>query len=205
VSEVFISYSRKDGLWLERIRNFLIPRLQQKNISIWSDSQINPGESWIAAIQDAIRNSQAAILLISDSYLESQSSDMELRAIFNQADAGKLQVFPIIVSSINNLPLMEKTLGFRAVNNPSQPLDSVSGDDQSYILDHLNNLIRASVKPGKENKKDSISGDKYAGAMNQAAQIVTGNVIGSIGVNIFGDSNQIFYQAEQKLEKKDDK
>jgi TIR domain len=206
VTEVFISYSRKDSLWLERIRDFLVPLLQKQGISIWSDSQIKPGESWMAAMQESIRNAQAVILLISPSYFESKWSDIELASILDRAKQKKLQAFPVIISPVSEEVLADGILNYQMVNSLYRPLNSLSEQEQFETLTNLYNAVIKSVsKSSKNEPQENINANnKYVGAMNQAVQNVVGQVVIG-GSNLFGDSNNIFFEAERRLKEKDDK
>ena len=42
--QVFISYSRKDKDWLERLRTMLVP-LNRAGFKIWADTDIKPGKN----------------------------------------------------------------------------------------------------------------------------------------------------------------
>ena len=48
--QVFISYSRKDKEWLERLQTMLVP-LTRVGIKVWADPDIKPGEDWKKAIE----------------------------------------------------------------------------------------------------------------------------------------------------------
>src|SRR5262249_11114323 len=70
--KIFISYSHKDRRWLERLQVHLAPLTRSRDITIWSDEQIEPGENWGAKIDEAISKADVAILLVSPDYLASQ-------------------------------------------------------------------------------------------------------------------------------------
>jgi TIR domain-containing protein len=64
---IFISYSRKDEVWLQKLQTFLIGLFQKDDV--WSDERIAAGEDWREKIESAIQDASVAILLISQDFL----------------------------------------------------------------------------------------------------------------------------------------
>jgi formylglycine-generating enzyme required for sulfatase activity len=138
--QLFVSYSHMDEEWLSRIRQFLRPLERDAELHIWSDRDIQPSSNWHAEIQSAINRADAAILLISQNFLASDYvASNELPQILASASQRGLRIFPIIVSTsfLRNSPLLK----YQAINNPSQPLDTLSQPDQNRILTKLAEAI----------------------------------------------------------------
>ena len=92
---VFISYSHKDEKWKDRLTNHL--RVLDA-IAIWDDRGIRAGEAWEARIQAAIATADAAILLISDHFLNSDFiKTKELPWLLQRKREG-MGLFPVIVT-----------------------------------------------------------------------------------------------------------
>src|SRR5687768_8381927 len=70
-TRVFVSYSHKDGKWLERLQVHLKPLIREGAITLWEDSQIAAGEDWRAVIRAELSSARVAILLISADFLAS--------------------------------------------------------------------------------------------------------------------------------------
>lgn len=70
--KVFISYSHRDEAWKDKLLPHL-KALEQAGMGmvVWQDRQIDAGEKWHPAIQDAMADAVAAVLLISADYLAS--------------------------------------------------------------------------------------------------------------------------------------
>ena len=52
--QVFISYSRKDKKWLERLQTHLRPRIRNGKVDVWSDDRIQAGDEWRKEIERAL-------------------------------------------------------------------------------------------------------------------------------------------------------
>lgn len=70
MAELFISYSRKDKKWLDKIETHL-GSLSHSKIRYWYDSNIEPGRLWEQDLVRHIQNAQIALCLISKNYLNS--------------------------------------------------------------------------------------------------------------------------------------
>ena len=69
----FISYSHEDAIYFEKFKKLLetVIKSDKKgtfDISIWTDKQILAGEDWHDVIQDKLKDSEFAILLISNDF-----------------------------------------------------------------------------------------------------------------------------------------
>ncbi len=68
---VFVSYSRRDAKWRDWFLVMLAPLVRQRRLEVWTDQREVVGEEWQPQLEDAIRRSQAALLLISADFLAS--------------------------------------------------------------------------------------------------------------------------------------
>ena len=71
IRRIFISYSRADQLWLEEIKKFFGVLESAWNVLFWHDAQIPPGDDWKETLEQEICAARAAVLLVSDSFLDS--------------------------------------------------------------------------------------------------------------------------------------
>src|SRR6476620_3219674 len=51
-SFVFISYSRRDAAWAQRVGVLLKPLLRRKQLRLWADSDLHAGDSWCTEIME---------------------------------------------------------------------------------------------------------------------------------------------------------
>src|SRR5438132_5155858 len=76
---IFISYAHEDNespdrskRWLDRLKQFLQPLVEQDELTICSDQDIGLGEDWHAHIQKHLNGARAAVLLVSPAFLASK-------------------------------------------------------------------------------------------------------------------------------------
>ncbi len=70
-TKVFISYSHKDEFWKDRLMSHLGVLEFQDLLHIWVDTRINAGENWQNRIDEALKESKVAILLVTANFLTS--------------------------------------------------------------------------------------------------------------------------------------
>ncbi len=96
--KIFISYSREDKAWLDKLLAHL-KILEFENAQIWYDKKIRAGDEWDAEIQDAIETSHVFICLISKNFLSSEFIRMrEIPEILKRRAVG-MKVVPVILET----------------------------------------------------------------------------------------------------------
>jgi internalin A len=123
--QVFISYSRKDKKWLDKLYAMLTPLLRADKLKIWDDTHILPGQKWYDAITGAIASAKVAVLLVSADFLASDFINRhELTPVLDAAEKEGVTILWIAVSHC--LFQYTKIAKYQAINEPSQPLDSLT-------------------------------------------------------------------------------
>lgn len=100
--QIFVSYSHKDSYYLANgeLIAYLKKELSSKAI-FWYDDDIVTGDGWNETIHRNILNSQIAILLISNNFIQSDYiNKIEVRKFFT-ATIKKFVIFPVIISACN--------------------------------------------------------------------------------------------------------
>jgi len=92
---VFISYSSQDRLALEALTTAL-KRAQQK---VWFDQELGGGDAWWNAILEQIRSSDVFIVALSNNWLQSKPSQVELR----YAQALNRSILPVKVGPVDSV------------------------------------------------------------------------------------------------------
>ena len=94
---VFVSYSRRDGEWRRKFVEMLRPVARERGLEVWSDDWLRPGDRWHPELRQAIERSVAAVLLVSQTFLESAFIvDEELPAL--SARPG-IRLLPVLLRS----------------------------------------------------------------------------------------------------------
>lgn len=105
MKHIFISYKRNDPITHNFIE-LLQVQLKSKNFDYWNDRNIVPGENWEAAIDNAIRDAYAVILLITRASVNSQYITYEWSSAF----AKKIKVIPLVLEQeVDIHPRLDKT------------------------------------------------------------------------------------------------
>lgn len=141
---LFISYSRKDLKWLQKLRQFLQPLEQQELIQVWDDTEIRPGSDWLGDIQKALDSARIAFFLVTQDFLNSPFiTEKELPALLEAANNRGCLIFWIAVSSTT---YEDSPLGkFQAVIPPNPPLDLMSEPEQNKAFIEVYRKLKAAV------------------------------------------------------------
>ena len=95
---IFVSYSRKDREFLDRLLVHLAPLVSEGIIEPWTDLGIDPGDHWDEKIAAELDRAQIILLLISADFLASRYiSAVELRRALERERRGEVVVIPVII------------------------------------------------------------------------------------------------------------
>lgn len=96
--KVFISYSHQDVNLKNELMNMLKGLEKQKVIKVWQDLEIEPGNNWYKSIRSAMRTCDIAILLVSQSFLNSEFiGRVEVPTLLEKRKKQGMRVVPIIL------------------------------------------------------------------------------------------------------------
>ena len=140
-TKVFVSYSRHDIAWLERLRVHLKPLERDLEIDIWDDSKIDPGKEWKDEIAKAIDSTKVAILLVSANFMASDFiATGELPRLLNAARKDGAILVPLILSSSR---FGRTTISaFETINDPEkEQLVDLTWGRQEEVLNRLAEFI----------------------------------------------------------------
>ena len=143
---VFISYSHVDAEWLKRVKVHLKPLERDSIIEIWEDTRIKTGDNWKNEIELALKNSKAAILLLSADFLASDFIvENELPQLLKIAKEEGTRIFQVILSPCC-FDENENLSQFQAVNSPNKSLIEMDKGSQERLLVQLAKQILTHVK-----------------------------------------------------------
>lgn len=141
-TEVFISYSQKDDIWLDRLKIHLEGSLLDGlKLKIWHDKNLKIGENWESKIEQHLKSSRFSILLISANFFASGFIIRnELQPLILKANNEGARIFPLIVdySRYKRVPWLKK---IQAFPDPDTPLSSMTDSKVEETLDLFVNEI----------------------------------------------------------------
>src|SRR5436190_21352889 len=143
-TQIFISYSHEDQVWLDRVSVHLRPLERQHVIDVWSDRKILAGSRWKQEIEAALRKAQVAVLLITADFLASDFiANEELPHLLASAEEQGTVILSVIVSPsrFSRTKLAE----FQAINDPSKPLIDLPVGEREKVLVDLSYRIEAEI------------------------------------------------------------
>ena len=146
-NRIFISYSRKDRAWLERLQPHL-KALEHYGIGRWDDTRLEAGDVWLDEIRQAIASARVAILLVSADFLASDFiENEELPKLLANAETEGATVMPVILSPC--LYKETKSISrFMSVNDPAEPLEKLNDYERNLVWLKLSQTILKVLQEG---------------------------------------------------------
>lgn len=144
--KVFISYSRSNEWWLNKLKIMCAPMVSNRKMEVWDDTRIASGERWRPAIESAIRKSKVAVLMVSPDFLASEFiMNNELPYLLKAAARGKLKVLWVLLSAC----LYQETdiPSYQAAHDISKPLAALSTAKRDEALRDICLRIAETLKP----------------------------------------------------------
>jgi hypothetical protein len=138
---VFISYSKADKKYLEKLQVILKPLVREGKLAAWDDTRLLPGEEWDARIRAELYSADIVIFLLSADMLATDYIwEQEMTAALDRARRGKASVVPIIVRPC----MWEQTpfARFNALPTKGKPISSATNQDAAWaeIAKRLNEV-----------------------------------------------------------------
>lgn len=142
---VFISYCHRDQEWVEKIKKWLDPLAQKGLLGMWADTDIKPGEDWRKAIEKALTDAKAALLLVTQDFLTSEFiRTHELPQLLDAAKAnGVVILWVAVADSLWKEYAIER---YQAVNDPQRPLATLRQDELDTTMRELYTKIKVAVE-----------------------------------------------------------
>ena len=149
MNTVFISYSHSDDNWKKRIVGALVESYPEFKDILWDDSKLPLGSVWADELAEHRSQATAALILISEAYLLSQSARDEVTHLLSLREKQGLRLIPIILEDCNwrQEPWLQETQIYPPA---ARPLSSFSPTELVTSLrefaKQLIDLFRASQK-----------------------------------------------------------
>lgn len=133
IPSIFISYSHKDKLWIERLKVHFKPLERDGLLALWDDSQILASDKWKPEILNAIKAASAAILLLSADFLASEFiQDEEIPRLLKSQEELGLKIFPLLLKPCR-FKQTTQISQFQALNPELKPLSAMDENEQEYL------------------------------------------------------------------------
>ncbi len=130
--KVFISYAHADEKHCNDLKDHLSVLLYNKDIEIWYDRHLIPGETWDETIREKLQTADLILLLVSVNMLKSRYIlEVELEKALQQRAAGTSIVIPIILKPCDwqDTPFSK----FQGLPKDAKPISTWSSKDEAYV------------------------------------------------------------------------
>ena len=154
--DVFVSYSHDDRKWLEDVLEVLEP-LEELGLKVWVDTDLEGGQDWHAVLTENLEQAAAAILLVSQTFLDSEYiRQTELPVVLKRASQGKGSIegikllwIPIEKSKLEKDSMGKQILQYQAIIDPKKPLGKLKkGAKRTSALAKVQKRIARALKLG---------------------------------------------------------
>lgn len=139
VRDVFLSYSHEDKEWRKRIRAELDSFETLGAVRIFVDTDIPPAEEWDTFIEQHVGSANAALLLVSESFLESAYAiEKEISVFLHEAPKKTFKLLWVLVKECDwSTDANGRKIGtYQALLDPHKPLADL-GRESSRKLKKL--------------------------------------------------------------------
>ncbi len=200
-NQVFISYSHADDEYLQRLRKHL-GQLERRNIKVWTDKDIQPGDDWHDEIRKALATTKVAVLMVSTDFLDSKFiADDELPPLLDAARAEGVRILPVLVKpcafgDVELVPLSR----YQAVNM-GRPLARLDKDtDREAEYQEILKAIRRHMEEGASGGAAPARADAPAAASAPAPQPLVRDVTPGFERDDFDDADEEYDPDDEALD-----
>ena len=148
---MFISYSRADRAWVDRLRTTMAPLLREsgEELVLWDDSQIRPGERWQETIETALARARVALLLVSAEFLASDFvMGREVPVLLEAAEREGVPILWVCLSPcwVSRTPIH----AYQAVLPPETSLEEMTEPQQRRALVRIAEEVHQALEAATE-------------------------------------------------------
>ncbi|MFM9100651.1 MAG: toll/interleukin-1 receptor domain-containing protein, partial [Cyanobium sp.] len=168
--QLFISYSRADRQWVDRLKTMLAPLLRDEDFRLWDDSQIPAGSLWKEEIAAALATAKVALLLVSPDFLQSDFINREeLPPILRAASEEGLVLLWVKLRPclVHRTPIH----AYQSALSPTRPLSAMEHWEQEEALETLALRVeKAFHNAPRQGGRDRQAAQAQASAERKAQQ-----------------------------------
>lgn len=145
-AKIFVSYSRKDKEWLERLKVHLKPLERELSIDEWDDQKMQPGY-WNDQIQQKLNSATVAVLLLSADFVGSDFIvKTELPILLKACKDRSCTIIPILI----NFCRISKEIGELQIFNINSPLAAIKHSESEKLLVEVTGIIELVITQAKK-------------------------------------------------------
>jgi TIR domain-containing protein len=146
-SKIFISYAHETEEWVDRIRTHLTPLGYDSGLEVWDDTKIQPGDRWKDEIDDALRQTKVAILVLTADFLASKFiQESELPLLLEAAEAQGAKILCVYGSEVHLSGLAARLENYQFVNSKSKPLLKLAASGRERVYAKLAATVEKLMK-----------------------------------------------------------
>jgi hypothetical protein len=153
---LFISYSRRDSHWVDRLRTLFSPLERRGVMSTWADADLRAGSAWIPQLQAVMQQASAALLLVTPALLASDYvRDVELPFLVARARAAQsnFQLFWVLLEPCDWAQTFPALAELQAIGNAKVAVNqSASAADEQVRLIEVVKGISAALQSAEAAK-----------------------------------------------------
>lgn len=145
---IFISYSRRDAQWVDRLRILFRPMERRGAVSTWSDADLLAGQAWEPQLLATIAASKAALLLVTPAFIQSEYvRRVELPALLarSREPGNQFRLFWVLLEPCDWKTAMPELAEVQAIGDPTRPLSRShsSADEQVLLIAVVDKMARS--------------------------------------------------------------
>lgn len=151
---IFVAYSRKDEVYLQKLRKHLRPLERRGEVKIWYDGDIEVGSNWDAMIKEHLHSADIILPLVSaDALASDYFHDTEMRIALDRQANGVVEIIPIILKMC--LWEYEPIGELQALPKDGKPIESWQRESEAYtsVLKGVKERIASLKELRKQNEK----------------------------------------------------
>lgn len=143
VKKLFISYSKSDKEYLEAAKKHLKIFERQRQLRIWDDTQLIPGEKWDEAIKRELAAADIIVFLVSSDLIATDYVwDIEMPIVLAREQAGEVSVVPVIIRPCawESAPFGQ----FTGFPSKGKPISSFENEDKAWkeVVKKIETLLK---------------------------------------------------------------
>jgi hypothetical protein len=144
---VFVSYSHKDKVWLERVQVHLRPLARDGQLDLWDDTRIKTGQRWRDEIKAALAQANVAVLLISADFFDSDFIAKDELPPLLEAARERGVVLAGVHINYSRFDRDRVLSEYQTVNTPDHPIEGLTKAQQEKVFDDLARRIEELLAP----------------------------------------------------------